>query len=104
MQQQMLQGEAVDDKFGSVTTFAEENRWSERVRKHNDADDPYHLKLFEFCTIGPDLQAACGIVCLNFSSLWMLLNVFRSIKSGWLFQLSGDITGSVVTSTYVGWI
>jgi hypothetical protein len=93
VQQQMLQGAAVDDKFGSLTSFAEENRWSELVRKHNDEDDPYHLKLFEFCINSFDLQAARGIVRLKISSLWMLLNAFRSIKSGWLFQLNGDVTG-----------
>ncbi len=78
----------MDNKFGSLTTFAQENRWSESelVRKHNDADDPYHLKLFEFCIISTDVQAARGIVHLNFSSLWMLLNAFRSIKSGWSFR------------------
>ncbi len=94
VQQQMLQGAAVDDKFGSLITFVQENRWSELVRKHNDADDPYQLKLFDFCIIRADLQAACGIVCLNFSSLWMLLNAFtfRSNKSGWLFQLNSHVT------------
>ncbi len=96
-QQQMLQGEVVDDKFGSLTTFAEENRWSERVCKHDDANDPYHLKLFEFCIIGFDLQAACGIVCLNFSSLWMLLNAFRSIS------LVGCFSSTVTSpAKYVG--
>jgi hypothetical protein len=65
--QQMLQGAAVDDKLGSLTTFAEGNSWSELVRKHNDADDPYHLKLFEVCIIGSDLHVAHGIVRLNFS-------------------------------------
>jgi hypothetical protein len=51
------------------------------VRKHNDADDPY-------------LQAARGIVCLNFSYFWMLLYAsrFRSIKSGWLVQHNGEVT------------
>jgi hypothetical protein len=31
---------------------------------------------------------------LNFSSLWMLLNAFRSLKSGWLFQLNCHVTGN----------
>ncbi len=96
MQQKMLGGDVVDDNFGSMTTFADDNHWAELVRKHNDAEDSYHLKLFEAAVIiGSDLQAARGIVCLNFTSLWMLLNAFRSIKSGWLFQLNSDVTGNV---------
>ncbi len=55
----------------------------------------YHLKLFKFCRISVESQAACGIVRLNFSSLWMLLNAFRFIKSGWLFQLNCHVTGNV---------
>jgi hypothetical protein len=95
VQQKMLGGAVVDDNFGSLTTFADDNRWAELVRKHNDAEDSYRLKLFEAVIIGSNLQAARGIVRLNFSSLWMLLNAFRSIKSGWLFQLNGDVTGKV---------
>jgi hypothetical protein len=65
------------------------------VRKHNNPDNSYHLKLFEFCVIGYELQAARGIVRINFSSMWMLLNALRSIQAGWVFQLKGDVTGDV---------
>ena len=85
----------LDDSFGSLSKFAETNRWSELVRKHNDKEDPFHLQLFEFCIIGHHLDAAHGIVRLNFSSVWMLLNALRSIASGWVFQLNGDVTGKV---------
>ena len=39
----------LDDSFGSLSLFAEKNRWSELVSRHNDKDsikeDPYHLQL-----------------------------------------------------------
>jgi hypothetical protein len=93
--EEQLQGAAVDDSFGSLSVFAEENRWSEMVRKHNYPDNSYHLKMFEFCVIGYKLQAARGIIRINFSSLWMLLNALHSIQAGWVFQLNGDITCDV---------
>jgi hypothetical protein len=34
-----LQEAAVDDKLGSLVSFAEDNSWSELVLKHNDPDD-----------------------------------------------------------------
>jgi hypothetical protein len=85
----------LDDSCGSLSLFAGKNRWSELVSRHNDQEDPYHLQLYEFCIIGHHLDAAHDIVRLNFSSPWMLLNALRSIASGWVFQLNGDVTGKV---------
>ncbi len=65
------------------------------MRKHNDKDDPFHLKLFEFCVIGHEFDAADDIVHINFSFLWMLSNALRAINAGWVFQLNGDVTGNV---------
>ncbi len=56
----------------ALTVLVETNRWSELVRKHNDKDDPYHLKLFEFCVIYLEFDAAHDIVRINISSLWTL--------------------------------
>jgi hypothetical protein len=41
---------------------------------------------------GYDLQAAHDLVNINISSPHFLLNVFRSINSGWTFQLNADGT------------
>jgi hypothetical protein len=35
-----VQRAVVADRFGELTVLAEQNRWSELVRKHNDKDDP----------------------------------------------------------------
>ncbi len=65
------------------------------MRKHNDKDEPYHLKLFEFCVIVHECDAAHDIVRIKFSSLWMLSNALCAINAGWVFQLNGDVTGNV---------
>ena len=71
----------VADSFGALSVLAEQNRWSDLVRKHNDKDDPYHLQLLEFCVIGHEFDPAHDIVRINFSSLWMILNALRAINA-----------------------
>ncbi len=46
--QKKLGGFAIDDSCGALTIFAEQNSWSEMVRKHNDPSYSYHLRLFDF--------------------------------------------------------
>ncbi len=61
---------------------------------------PYHLKLFEFCVIGHEFDAAHDIVRINFSSLWMILNALCAINAGWVFQLNSDVTGNVYRADF----
>jgi hypothetical protein len=81
------------DSFGEYSKFAATNRWGELLAKHNDPDDPYHLSLYDYVLIGSEVQAAHGILRINFSSLWMLMNYLRSLQAGWGVQLNGDGTG-----------
>jgi hypothetical protein len=90
-----LQASAAPDKdcYGAYSKFAGTNRWSELLAKHNDPAYPYHLSLYDYVVIGSDVRAAHGILRINLSSLWMLLNYLRALKAGWSVQLNGDGTG-----------
>ena len=63
------------------------------MRKHNDAEDPYHLRLYDFVVLGRQVAAEHDVVRITFGSVWMLCNAFRAIIAGWVFQLNGDVTG-----------
>ncbi len=49
--------------------------------------------------IGSDVQAAYGILRINLSSLWVLLNYLRAVKAGWSVQLNGEGTGDFCRHT-----
>ena len=93
MTAQHLDGFELSDTFGSLTTFCAENLFSTLMLKHNDAADPYHLRLFDFVVLGGQVSAEHDLVRITFGSVWMLLNAFRAIIAGWVFQLNGDVTG-----------
>ncbi len=64
------------------------------MRQHNDQTDDYHLSLYEDVVIGHELIAFRDIVRIKLSLVWMLANALRAIVAGWIFQLSGDVTGN----------
>ena len=92
---EQLRGAAINETFAGLEAFAEKNRWSTLVERHNDSADEYHVPLFDFVIIGHEIHAGHKIIRLNFSSLWMLLNPLHSLKAGCVFQLNGDVTGGV---------
>ena len=53
------------------------------MRKHNDPEDAYHYRLFEYVVLGSQVSPECAIVRITFSSVWMILNAFRAIVAGW---------------------
>ena len=90
---QHLDGFALNDSFGSLTVFSGDNLFSTLLRKHNDPEDEYHLRLFEFVVLGSQITAEHDLVRITFGSVWMICNAFRAINAGWGFQLNGDVTG-----------
>ena len=65
------------------------------MRKHNDPQDSYHFRLFEFVVLGSQVSPERDIVRITFSSVWMILNALRAIVAGWGFQLNGYVTGKL---------
>ena len=93
MTTQHLDGFELCDTFGSLVGFCEKNLFSTLMLKHNDAADPYHLRLFDFVVLGSQVAAEHDLVRITFGSVWMLCNALRAIIAGWVFQLNGDVTG-----------
>jgi hypothetical protein len=92
---QHLDGFNLKDSFGSLHVLCEANLFSDLMRKHNDPENAYHFRLFEFVVLGSQVSPERDIVRITFSSVWMILNAFRAIVAGWGFQLNGDVTGKL---------
>ena len=80
--QQYLDGFNLKDSFGPLHVLCAANLFSDLMRKHNDPEDAYHFRLFEFVVLGSQVSPERDIVRITFSSLWMILNVF----SAWRFS------------------
>ena len=93
MTKKQLDGYELNDSFGSLTVFADINLFSTLMRKHNDPEDAYHFRLFDFVVLGSQVTAEHDLVRITFGSVWMMLNAYRAIIAGWGFQLNGDVTG-----------
>ena len=57
MTKRQLDGYQVNDSFGSLNVFSEINLFSTLVLKHNDADDAYRFRLFDFVVLGSQVTA-----------------------------------------------
>ena len=88
---QKLEGFHIDDSYGSLFRFCVENKWESLVQEHNSGG-AFHLDMYTPVVIGFDIQAAHDIVNINISNPHFLLNAFRAINSGWVFQLNADGT------------
>ena len=62
MTTQHLDGFELCDTFGSLVVFCEKNLFSTLMLKHNDAADPYHLRLFDFVVLGSQVAAEHDLV------------------------------------------
>jgi hypothetical protein len=62
------------------------------IQQHNEAERGFHLDLYAPVVIGHEFDAARDVIHINVSSLWWLLNAFRAINAGWVFQLNSDAT------------
>ena len=60
------------------------------MRKHNDPEDAYHFRLFDFVVLGSQVTAEHDLVRITFGSVWMICNAYRAIITGWGFQMNGD--------------
>ena len=79
---QQVDGFELDDSFGSLTEFSDSKLFSTLLRKHNDPEDSYHLRLFEFLVLGSQITAEHDLVRFTFRSVWMICNAFpRSAAS-----------------------
>ncbi len=93
-----LQGFDIGSSFGSLTQFTDAKWFRTLLDRNNHPEDDFHFDLFSPVVIGRDINASRDIVHINLTSLWFLLNIYRVIASGWVFQLNGD-----ATSLFVGW-
>ena len=93
-----MDGLVLDASYGSLTQLAESKWFRSLVERNNNRDDEFHFDLFSPVIIGRDLQAVNGILHLNITSPWFLLNVLRGIATGWIFQLNGGATFSFCKS------
>ena len=71
MTKRQLDSYELNDSFGSLTVFAEINLISTLMRKHNDPEDPYHFRLFDFVVLGSQITAEHDLVLISFGSPWM---------------------------------
>ena len=49
------------------------------MRKHNDPEDAYHFRLFDFVVLSSQVTAEHDLVRITFGSVWMMLNAYRAI-------------------------
>ena len=85
----------IDDSYGSLVRYAESKWFTTLLAQHNDEQSGFHFDLFQPFVIGRNLDPDADIVYLSFSSIWHLSNFFRTIGTGWLFQVNGDATYKV---------
>ncbi len=52
MTKKQLDGFDLDDFFESLSVFCANDLFLELMRKHNDPEDAYHFRLFEFVVLG----------------------------------------------------
>ena len=89
-----LQGFDINSTFGSLTQFSEVKWFRTLIDRNNNFDDDFHFDLFTPFVIGRGIDAKRDIVHINITSMWFLLNIFRLIACGWVFQLNADTTFS----------
>jgi hypothetical protein len=95
-----MEGHGLDGTFGSLSRFAERLKLSHHIARHNDPNDDFHIDIFSPVVIGADIQARNDVIHLNITSPWFLMNVFRSIMTGWgSSQLNGDATHGFCRTT-----
>jgi hypothetical protein len=90
-----LDGNSVDDSYGSLVALADAKWFTTLLANHNDSDCDFHLDMYKPFIIGKDLNPGEDIVYMNMSSLYFLFNIFRNIECGCLFQLNGDVTYAI---------
>ena len=93
MTKQQLDRFKLKDSFGSLTDFSQQILFLALMCKHNDPEDAYHFRLFDFVVLGSQVTAEHDLVRITFGSVWMILKAYRAIIAGWGFQLNGDVSG-----------
>ena len=87
-----LSGFEIEDTYGSYLRFAEQFSFRRLADQHNDPLHEFHFDLYGPVVIGYDVKAHRNLLYLSISSIWFLLNIFRSYATGWATQLNGDAT------------
>ena len=54
--QQHVDGFDLKDSFGSLHVLCTSNLFSDLMRRHNDPEDAYHFRLFEFVVLGSQVS------------------------------------------------
>ena len=65
-----LDGNSVDDSYGSLVALAEAKWFTTLLANHNDPDCDFHLDMYEPFIIGKGLNPGEDIVYMNISSLY----------------------------------
>ena len=85
-----LDGVEMDGSFGSMARFGQVKWLENKVQKHNDPGDPYHLDPNEVVVIEKSFDVAKQRVHLNMATPFTLFNYVRSLASGWSVTIAGD--------------
>ena len=90
-----LSGVNVDNSIGSLAQLADAMWFGDAISNHVACQciDPFKVYI-----IGRHIMASNRTVFLTFSNLWKLLNIFRSLASGFDVQLLGDVTAKASTA------
>ena len=79
-----------DGSFGSMERFGQAKWLKDKVQKHIDPADPYHLDPNEVVVIGQSFDVAKQRVHLNMATPFTLFNCIRSLASGWSITIASD--------------
>ena len=69
MTKKQADGFELDDSFGSLTVFSEQNVFSALMRKHDDPADAYNFRLFDFVVLGSQITAEHDLVSITLGSV-----------------------------------
>ncbi len=58
------------------------------IKRHNDPNDDFHLDMHQVVCIG--LQWSGGVTFFSKTTMQLLLNLARSLQSGWPMQVQTD--------------
>jgi hypothetical protein len=87
-----LEGIEIDNTVGSLARLAEALWVGDAITKHKEGERC--LELFKVYCIGKQTMSSDRTVFLTFTTVWNLLNFWRSVGTGFDVQLHGDVAAT----------